>query len=95
MDHFCITQVCYGCWRGKKEFRVDLALYDDEGRLPQSVKEKFSFICTFCQKTTHLDFYKFSHPDMILHLRRMHQQNELQKNALDQLYILFNKDNLK
>ena len=97
MDHFCIRQVCHGCWRGEKEFRVDLALYDDARRLPESVHsmEKFSFICPLCCKKTKLDFYKFSHPDMILHLRRLHQQNEQRRKALDQLYIVFNNDILK
>ena len=37
MDHFNITQICVKCLRGKKEFRVDLKLYDDNGRLPEGV----------------------------------------------------------
>ena len=33
MDHFKITQTCVHCLRGKKVFRVDLDLYDAEGKL--------------------------------------------------------------
>lgn len=97
MDHFYIRQICINCCRGEKQFRIDLKLYDDEGRLPSSVHsmEQFSFICTFCWKKTKLDFYKFSHPDMILHLKRLHEQNEQRKKALDQLYIIFNNNVLK
>ena len=96
MDHFYITQICINCLRGKKEFRVDLRLYDDNGRLPVGVDamEQFCFMCQFCWRKTRLDFYKFSHPDMILHLKRLNHQDQLRKQALDQLYIVFNNNKL-
>ena len=92
MDHFNITQVCIYCLRGKKSFRVDLKLYDDNGRLlPGTEKlETFRFICHFCWRSSTLDFYKFSHPDLICHLKRLHEQYEETKKTLDKLYILFN-----
>ena len=92
MDHFNITQVCIYCWRGKKSFRVDLKLYDDNGRLLPGIDklESFCFICHFCWRSSPLDFYKFSHPDLICHLKNLHKQYEETKKALDKLYILFN-----
>ena len=92
MDHFYITQICTKCVRGEKKFRIDLRLYDDNGRLADGVEtmEQFCFICTFCWKKTRLDFYRFSHPDMILYLKRLNHQNEETKKALDRLYIIFN-----
>ena len=92
MDHFNITQICIHCLRGKKTFRVDLKLYDDNGKLMHGTDqmETFRFICYFCWGSTTLDFYKFSHPDFICYLKRLHQQYEETKKALDKLYILFN-----
>ena len=92
MDHFNITQICIHCLRGKKTFRVDLNLYDDNGKLTHGTlqMETFHFICYFCWRSTTLDFYKFSHPDLICYLKRLHQQYEETKKALDKLYILFN-----
>ena len=92
MDHFNITQVCIHCLKGKKTFRVDLKLYDDNGRLLHGTEnlETFRFICYFCWRKSTLDFYKFSHPDLICHLKRLHEQNEEIKKTLDMLYILVN-----
>ena len=97
MDHFYITQICVNCLRGKKEFRVDLKLYDDNGKLLHGTDkmEQFRFMCTFCWRSTTLDFYKFSHPDIICHLKRLHKENEQRKKALDQFYILFNNNKKK
>ena len=67
-------------------FRVDLSLYDANGKLREGIDEmdRYCFMCTFCWKTTRLNFYSFSHPSMILHLRhinRLHvQQGEALKN---------------
>ena len=93
MDHINITQACIHCLRGKKLFRVDLNLYDAEGRLMVIGTEKmktFRFMCQFCWRESPLDFYKFSHPDLICHLKRLHEQYNETKKALDILYILFN-----
>ena len=93
MDHFNITQACIHCLRGSKLFRVDLNWYDAEGRLIITGTEKmnsYRFTCQFCYKQSTLDFYRFSHPDLICHLKRLHEQYEETKKALDKLYILFN-----
>ena len=92
MDHFNITQECIHCLRGSKLFRVDLTLYDVEGKLhimPQNMNP-YRFRCQFCWKVSSLDFYRFSHPDLICYLKRLHHQYEETKKALDKLYILFN-----
>ena len=92
MDHFNITQACIHCLRGSKLFRVDLSCYDAEGRLvitPENMN-RFSFTCQFCHEVSPLDFYRFSHPDLICYLKRLHEQYEETKKALDKLYILFN-----
>ena len=92
MDHFNITQECVHCLRGAKLFRVDLSCYDDEGRLivQSNDMERFRLMCPFCWRKTTLDFYRFSHPDLICYLKRLHKQYEETKKALDILYILFN-----
>ena len=92
MDHFNITQECVHCLRGAKLFRVDLSCYDDDGRLivQSNDMERFRLMCPFCWRKTTLDFYRFSHPDLICYLKRLHKQYEETKKALDILYILFN-----
>ena len=95
MDHFNITQECIHCLKESKVFRVDLSDYDAEGRRIIMAKDmrRFRFICQFCRKETTLDFYRFSHPDMICHLKRLHDQYEKTRKALDKLYILFYNSN--
>ena len=92
MDHFNITQECVHCLRGSKLFRVDLSCYDAEGRLvitPENMN-RFRFTCQFCHKVSPLDFYRFSHPDLICYLKRLHKQYDETRQTLDKLYILFN-----
>ena len=84
MDHFNITQVCHHCIRGSKLFRVDLSCYGSEQM------NRFCFTCQFCRQVSSLDFYRFSHPDLIRYLKRLHEQYEETRKALDRLYILFN-----
>ena len=84
MDHFYINQICTKCWRGNQMFRVDLSLYDVKGILREGIDkmDRYCFKCIFCQKTTKLDFYTFSHPSMILHLRHIQRLYEQQADAL-------------
>ena len=91
MDHFYINQICTKCYRGSQIFRVDLSLYDANGKLRQGIDEldQFIFICIFCWKTTRLDFYTFSHPSMILHLKQIERQHKQQVDALKKLNIAF------
>ena len=93
MDHFNITQACIYCLRGSRLFRVDLDCYDAEGRLIITGTEKmnrFRFSCQFCYRESSLDFYRFSHPDLICYLKRLHEHFEEIKKKLDILYILCN-----
>ena len=95
MDHFSITQECLYCMRGSKLFRVNLSCYDDTGILliqpnqPSQI-EPFRFRCQFCHQTTTLDFYRFSHPDLICYLKRINKRYEETKKLLQALYILIN-----
>ena len=82
-----ITHTCIHCLRGKKVYRISLDLYNDEGILKPGVQrmKEFEFMCEYCWKKSFFDFYRFSHPDIILLLKRLEQQlTELQK-AIDQL----------
>ena len=93
MDHFNITQLCVHCVRGKKVFRVDLNLYDAEGKLMIMGTEKmktFRFMCHFCWKESPLEFYRFCHPDLICHLKRLNEKYNKTKETLDKLNIMFN-----
>ena len=92
MNHFNITQECVHCLRGTKLFRVDLSCYDHDGRLiiQSNDMERFRFMCPFCCKKTTLDFYRFSHPDLICYLKRLHKRYEEIKKTLEILNILFN-----
>ena len=91
MDHFYINQICTNCWRGNQVFRVNLSLYDSNGILREGTDEldQFIFICVFCWRTTRLDFYTFSHPSIILHLKRIEKLHEQQVDALKKLNIAF------
>ena len=78
-------------------FRVDLSLYDANGKLREGIDEmdQYCFICRFCCKTTRLDFYSFSHPSIILHLRHIERLFEQQTNSLKKLKVAFDKVNGK
>ena len=95
MDHLNITQVCVYCSRGQKVFKVNLDLYDDEGRLPIEIDKSvhFQFICCFCQQRTLLDFYRFSHPDVIKHLKHLKKHLKEINETLHKFNILFNNMN--
>ena len=95
MDHFYINQTCTNCWRGNQMFRVDLSLYDQNGKLWIGIDEmeRYCFIRTICWKTTKLDFYTFSHPSMILHLKHIERLHKQQLNAIKKLNIAFHNSN--
>ena len=92
MDHFNITQICINCLRGNHTFKVELSLYDANGKLKKGVDkmQRFTFECSFCLRKTALDFYSFSHPSMISHLMYLRDQNVRRKDALQNLNNTFN-----
>ena len=94
MNYFNIRQVCSNCLRGAKVFQVDLSLYDEDGRLNRLVQnmECFSFVCQFCSTICLLDFYRFSHPDLICHLKCLHNFIIKQQDDIKQLDVII--DNL-
>ena len=88
-----ITHTCIHCCRGTKVYRISLDLYNDEGILRPGVQrmKKFEFKCDYCSKKSFFDFYRFSHPDVILLLKRLDQkQNEL-LDALDRIIDILEK----
>ena len=93
MEPIKITQLCRHCARGTHAFTIDLNCYDDNGKLTISKKQiaaLYSFDCEFCHRSTPLDFYRFSHPDMIRYLKKQNNNYVTMRQALDRLYILFN-----
>lgn len=94
MDHFIISQTCSFCLRGMKMFRVDLSLYEDDGRLKVGVEnmDMFKFTCNFCWENSKLDFYRFSHPDLIRHLKRVHEHCNKMKRLFNEINILLNNN---
>ena len=82
-----ITHTCIHCLRGKKVFRISLDLFNAEGLLKRGVTrmKEFEFICTCCEKKSFLDFYRFSHPDIILLLKHLDEQQTKLQEAIDQL----------
>ena len=72
-------------------FPVDLSLYDADGKLRKGIDEmdRYCFICIYCWKTTRLDFYSFSHPSMILHLRHIQRLQQQQTDAIKKLNVAF------
>ena len=93
MEPIKITQLCRHCARGTKIFNIDLNCYNDEGKLmisPQQILQQYSFECEFCRQVSPLDFYRFSHPDMIRYLKKQNNNYQIMRQALDRLYILFN-----
>ena len=51
--------------------------------------DQYCFICIYCWKTTSLDFYSFSHPNMILHLRHIQRLQQQQADAIKKLNVAF------
>ena len=82
-----ITHTCMHCLRGKKVFRVSLDLYKDDGILKPGVQrmKEFEFMCTYCWRKSFFDFYRFSHPDIILLLKRLEKKIAELQSAIDQL----------
>ena len=82
-----ISHTCSHCFRGKKVYRVSLDLYNDEGILLPGVQrmKKFDFNCDYCSKKSPLDFYRFSHPDVILLLKRLEKKQDELIKALDNI----------
>ena len=95
MEHFNITQNCTYCLAGKKVFQVNLSLYNDDGRLNRGIEslDCFSFICHFCRKRSSLDFHRFSHPDLICHLKCLHDFVKKLHKDLDKLDVIINDIN--
>ena len=82
-----INHTCIHCLKGKTVFHITLDLYDDHGLLRRGVTQmkKFEYHCEHCSKKSYCDFYRFSHPDVILLLKRLDQkQNEL-LNSLNKI----------
>ena len=96
MDHFYINQICINCRTGNQMFRVDLSLYDADGKLMEGIDamDNYSFICVFCWRATKLDFYSFSHPSMILHLKHIQRLHKQQRDALKKLNVAFHNSNV-
>ena len=71
-----ISHTCSHCFKGKKVYRVTFDLFNEEGILRRGVQQmkKFEFECKHCSKKSFLDFYRFSHPDVILLLKRLDQR---------------------
>ena len=91
MDHFFINQICTNCWKGNQFFKVNLSLYDQNGKLRIGIDEidQFCFICVYCWRITKLDFYTFSHPSMILHLKHLEKLHKQQQDAIKKLNAAF------
>ena len=91
MDHFYINQICINCWKGNQIFKVNLSLYDQNGKLRIGIDEieQFCFICIHCWRTTRLDFYTFSHPSIILHLKHLEKLHKQQLDAINKLNAAF------
>ena len=88
-----ITHTCIPCCRGSKVYRISLDLYNDKGILRPGVQrmKKYEFKCDYCLKKSFFDFYRFSHPDVILLLKRLdRKQNEL-LDALNQIIDVLEK----
>ena len=85
-----ITHTCTHCFTGKKVFRVSLDLYDDKGLIHPGVQrmKKFDFDCDHCFKKSRLDFYRFSHPDVILLLKRLDKKQDELIKALDNIITI-------
>ena len=94
MDHFNVLQLCRFCARGSKVFKVELECYDAAGTLtvnPLQMLSRFSFQSQFCNLVSTLDFYEFSHPSIIVHLKREKEKNDKIKKLLQKLYVLLNE----
>ena len=93
MDSFNINQLCRFCRRGNKVFEINLSCYDAEGKLTVNSMElkDFLFQCEFCNLVSTLDFDKFSHPSIIIQLKRQNEKIKQIKQQLKDFLSLLNE----
>ena len=93
MDSLNINQLCRICRRGNKVFEINLSCYDAEGKLTVNSMElkDFSFQCEFCNLVSTLDFDKFSHPSIIIQLKRQNEKIKQIKQQLKDFLSLLNE----
>ena len=88
MDHFLFTQLCRGCKKSFKTFKICLSYCDDNGRFNLSKKEvedAFSFVCLFCNSMNTVDFEEICNPYTIWYLRKENEINRRIEEVLDNL----------
>ena len=94
MDSFNINQLCRICRQGNKVFEINLSCYDAEGKLTvnsMQLLRDFSFQCEFCNHVSTLDFDKFSHPSIIIQLKRQNEKIKQIKQQLKDFLSLLNE----
>ena len=70
---FNFTQVCRGCKKHFREFKIHLSNFDENGKSKVNLKEnyeKFSFICCKCKLLNILNFNELCSPEIVVIMKK-------------------------
>ena len=69
-DYFIYTKIC-PCQKDVKNSKIYLSFYDENGNcvLLEEEREKFSFICSFCETFNQINFEEICNKDTVLMLK--------------------------
>ena len=70
---FNFTQVCHGCKKHFREFKIHLSNFDENGKSKVDLKEnyeKFSFICCKCKLLNILNFNELCSPEIVVIMKK-------------------------
>ena len=70
---FNFTQVCCGCKKHFREFKIHLSNFDENGKSKVDLKEnyeKFSFICCKCKLLNILNFNELCSPEIVVIMKK-------------------------
>ena len=75
-DYFIYTKIC-PCQKDVKNSKMYLSFYDENGNciLSKEEREKFSFVCSFCETFNQINFEEICNKDTVLMLKAIMKKN--------------------
>ena len=86
-DYFIYTKIC-PCHKDVKNSKIYLSFYDENGNcvLSEEEREKFSFICSFCETFNQINFEEICNKDTVLMLKAI-MKKKIYMNCFLLVYI--------
>ena len=72
-NYFNFTQVCRGCKKHYRQFKVHLSNFDENGKSKLDIREnyeKFSFICCKCRLLNIVNFDEICSPEIVVLMKK-------------------------